>query len=252
MRLSISKIKMFKSCRRQYELHYLEGLTPVQTSDALLTGRRYHEIIADLYSDKIVENDYSKEAAMAEAYCKYILPNFDVKSVEAKLTYDMGNGDELIGFADGIAEDGSIVEHKTVSREIDEGYEYDLMWDQQILAYMLTTGSRKVYYTACRKPTIRQKQNETEEEFYNRMVEWYDTDTEKKIRLLELYRTDEEITEFERGLYAMLDEMKNCKNFYKNQSYCNMWGRRCEYAPVCLHYDPNQDYIEFEKKEVNE
>ena len=43
---------------------------------------------------------------------------------------------------------------------------------------MLLTGMRKVWYTVCRKPTIRQKKNETDEEFFGRMVAWYDEDTE--------------------------------------------------------------------------
>ena len=249
MQLSISKIKMFKSCRRQYELHYVEGLKPITVSDALETGRRYHEIIASLYAGENIEDDFSKEAAMATAYQKYIMPHFKVKSTEAKLELDLGDGDTLIGYADGIAEDGSIVEHKTISRDIDEGYEYDLMWDQQILAYMYITGARKVYYTVCKKPTIRQKQNETEEEFFHRMVEWYDTDTDKKIRLLTLYRTDDEVRDFALELDDMRYEMKRCNHFYRNQAFCNMWGRRCEYASVCLHYDPEMEYAEFVKEE---
>lgn len=49
MRLSISKIKLFKSCRRAYELKYVEGLTPVQIASALQTGLSYHEKIEELY-----------------------------------------------------------------------------------------------------------------------------------------------------------------------------------------------------------
>ena len=141
-----------------------------------------------------------------------------------------------------------------------EQYEYNLQWDEQILAYMLLTGKRKVWYTVCRKPTIRQKKDETEEEFFRRMVEWYDEDTENKIRLFEIARTDEEVNQFRLELIKMFNEIafaEEQKNhialaaspFYRNTCHCGMWGRRCEYSSVCLHYDPNQEYIEFMKGE---
>ena len=163
-----------------------------------------------------------------------------------------GNGDKLIGIVDGIAEDGHIVEHKTTGSEITEQYEYNLMWDEQILAYMLMTGSRKVWYTICRKPTIRQKQNETDEEFFCRMVEWYDTDTESKIRLLEIERTDDEVEQFRKELETIKASMQEAiedGNFYRNTCHCNMYGRRCEYSGICLNYDPNAEHIEFVKDE---
>lgn len=253
MRLSISKIKAFKSCRKLYQFQYLEELEPVQKSEALRLGSNYHELLeiintqGDLTS---VEEDYSVEQAMATAYMKYIYPHFKVVAAEKWLTYDLGNGDTLVGIVDGIAADGHIVEHKSYGSEITEQYEYNLQWDEQILAYMLMTGMRSVWYTICRKPTIRQGKNETDEEFFKRMVTWYDEDTDKKIRLLEITRTDEEVNEFKDELFRMLDEMKNATHFYRNTCHCNMWGRRCEYSSICLNYDPNQEYLEFVKRET--
>ena len=262
MRLSISKIKAFKACRRLYELRYVEGLRPIQRAEALETGSNYHQLLEGLNATgQLVDVDYSKEQAMAYAYKKYIYPNFHVVEAEKWLELDLGNDDKLVGIVDGVADDGHIVEHKTTSMEITEQYEYNLLWDEQILAYMLLTGHRKVWYTVCRKPTIRQKQNETEEEFFNRMIEWYDTDTESKIRLLEIERTDEEVEQFNAELDAIRYEMKNAEisnkhktvkagPFYRNTCHCDKFGRRCEYSSVCLNYDPNQEYIEFSKKEV--
>lgn len=256
MRLSISKIKAFKSCRRLYELRYVEGLLPRQKVSALEIGSNYHKLLEQLNKTGAIteyENEYSKEMAMARAYEKYIYPNFKVTDVEKELHYDLGNGDELWGFVDAIADDGHIVEHKTTGSEITEQYEYNLLWDEQILAYMLLSDNRKVWYTICRKPTIRQKQNESDQEFYERMVAWYDVDTDSKIRLLEIERTDEEVETFKKDLEnikATIQEAGQNNNFYKNTCHCNMYGRRCEYSSVCLNYDPNQQYIEFTKGEI--
>lgn len=253
MRLSISRVKLFKSCRRAYQLKYIEGLEPVEKSDALQTGLSYHEKLEQLYKDGFFDvTDYTKESAMAMAYKTYIYPEFTVKSVEDWKSYTLRSGDTVVGRLDGIAEDGRLVEHKTTSQDITEEYEYNLQWDEQLLAYMLMTGQREVYYTVCRKPTIRIKKNETEEEFFHRMVEWYDEDTESKIRVMLISRTDEEIEQFRQELEQMDAEMNQTTNFYRNTNHCKCWGRRCEYSSICLNYDPAQEYVEFVREARNE
>lgn len=247
MRLSISKIKAFKACRRKYELKYIYRLKPIEKPESLSVGTNYHEKIESLYKTGDFDiSDCSKESAMALAYKKYIYPKFKVSASEKWLDMKIGD-DDLVGIADAIAEDGKIVEHKTTSADISEGgeYEYNLMWDEQILTYMLMTGSREMYYTVCRKPTIRQKKGESEWEFFQRMVEWYDEDTEHKIRCFPVERTDSEVEEFKADLEKIASEMNSCNNYYKNTQHCNCWGRRCEYSPVCLHYDPEQEYVDF-------
>lgn len=254
MRASISRIKAFKSCRRLWYLRYKENLIPAQTPDALATGKAYHARLEALEKGEQIEQDFSKECAMATAYEKYIFPKINFVAAEAELEKKIGDH-VLHGFVDGLSEDGYIVEHKTTSADITEGgeYEYNLLWDEQVLAYMSLTGRRKVYYTVCKKPTIRQKKDETEQEFFDRMVAWYDEDTDQKIRVFIVERTDAEVEQFERDFVAMCDEIEACEksgNYYKNTCNCHAWGRRCEYAAVCLNYDPTQEYVEFVKLEA--
>lgn len=252
MRLSISKIKAFKACRQLYRLKYVEMLEPIQKAEALETGSNYHKLLEELNKTGTLDGEMTKEFAMAKAYEKYIYPHFKVVEAEKYVEYDLGNGDTLIGYVDGVTDNGYIVEHKTTGMDITEQYEYNLLWDEQILAYMLMTGMRKVWYTVCRKPTIRIKKNESEEEFFERMVAWYDEDTDSKIRLLEIERTDEEIEQFRQDLEvikATIQEAVQDKNFYKNTCHCNMYGRRCEYSSICLNYQPNAEYIDFYRKE---
>lgn len=256
MKISISRVKLFKACRRAYWLKYVQGLEPVQRADALETGLTYHEKLEELYRDGSFDaSDFSKESAMATAYQTYIYPKFGVRSVEEWFEYPLDKDNQLIGRVDGLTEDGCIVEHKTTGSPIGEDYEYGLQWDEQILAYMLATGARKMWYTVCRKPTLRQKKDETQEEFFQRMVDWYDDDTDSKIRLLQISRTDAEVKQFRQSLRATVWEMKYLQTvqdeerFYCNAQHCMTWGRRCEYSSVCLAYDPNADYIEFTKSE---
>lgn len=245
--ISISRIKLFKACRRAYELRYVYGLRPVQDAEALQIGHNYHDKIAQLLETGDFDaSDLSKESAMAMAYKKYVYPYF--KAVSCETWLEKGG---FHGRVDAIADDGSVIEHKTTSGDIGEDYEYNLQWDEQVLMYMYLADCRSIWYTVCKKPTIRQKKNESEEEFFQRMVDWYDEDTESKIRYFKVTRTDEEVQEFVAELWRTASEMKNTDFFYKNTSFCHKWGRMCEYASVCLHYDPNQEYIEFTKEEVD-
>lgn len=255
MEVSISQIKTFKACRRAYYLRYNEHLHPVQKSDALQTGSSYHARLEALYRGEPIERDYSKASAMAEAYAKHIMPKLKVVEMEKEFSYPVSDNLTLIGRYDGIADDGNIVEHKTTGETSLESYEYDLMWDEQLLAYMLASGKRKVYYTICRKPTIRMKKDETEAEFYQRMVEWYDEDTDAKIKLLEVYRTDQEVEDFKADLLSLYPALKECEDenkCYKNTTHCHRWGTRCEYAGICLHYDRALQYCDFEKRDREE
>ena len=252
MDLSITKIKAFKSCRRLYELKYIEGLRPVQKAEALEIGSNYHKLLERLYKGEGIAWDFTKENAMAHAYQNIIYPKFKVVKVEKPLSYDLGDGNTLVGIADGIAADGHLVEHKTYGgTDSMEQYEYDLLWDEQILAYMLMTGMRKVWYTVCRKPTIRLKKDETEEQFFYRMLYWYEENPAERMRLFEIERTDAEVEEFRQNLLCMSAEISAAQNMYRNTCHCNMYGRRCEYSSVCLHYDPAQEYIEFVKESTD-
>lgn len=250
MRASVSQIKVFKACRRAWYFKYSEKLEPVQVAESLQIGRKYHALLETLENGEELPKEYTKECAMAKVFQKYILPQIKVVKSEAEL--ELKVGDHILhGFVDGLSEDGCIVEHKTTSMDIAEGgeYEYNLLWDEQVLAYMALTGSRKVYYTVCKKPTIRLKKGESDEEFYHRMIEWYDEDTENKIRVFVVERTDAEVEQFLKDFSDICDEMENCKTVYKNTANCTKYGSRCEYSSVCLHYDPAQEYIEFTKKE---
>lgn len=247
MKVSISRIKLFKSCRRAYELKYIEGLVPIEKAEALNIGTGYHEKLEQLYSEGDFDaSDLSKESAMATAYKKYIYPKFNVLYAEGWESCPLGKH-ELIGRVDGLSDDGKLVEHKTTALDPAE-YIYNLQWDEQILAYMGMTGARNVYYTICRKPTIRQKKGESDSDFFQRMVEWYDIDTDHKIAMELISRTDEDVDSFMSDLEKTVDDMANPSCYYKNTNYCNCWGRRCEYSSVCLNYDPNETYVEFERR----
>ena len=101
MRLSISKIKAFKACKKLYELKYIERLEPRKKPEALESGSNYHKLLEELNNGVDIRSshnyDYSKEMAMALAYEKYIFPKFHVVEAEKWLEYSLVTGDKLVG-----------------------------------------------------------------------------------------------------------------------------------------------------------
>lgn len=251
MLLSATKIKDFKGCRRLYYLKYIEGLTPKKEAEPLICGKTYHEKIEEIYNKGYFTPSGDKTDAMAMAYEKYIYPKFKVKKVEDWFEYKLNDKHTLRGRYDGVAEDNCIVEHKTTSSDINEEYIYDLQWNEQILCYMLSTNTNIMYYTVCKKPTIRQKINETDEEFIQRCCEWYDVDTDKKISVVIITRTNEEIQKFKTELLDLADEIEESEQknrLYCNSNHCNMWGRKCPYSSICLNYNKDTEYVDFIKE----
>lgn len=249
-RVSHSRIQAYKSCRRMYMLKYIEKLIPTKTPDALERGRSYHEKIEQILETGGFERDENvKTNAMARAFLEYIFPRVFATDVEEWVEYQTLSGHMFHGRLDGRCGTEYIVEHKSTSSDIDEMYISRLEFDEQIKSYMLATGVHDMKYTVCKTPTIRQKQNETEEEFEERCLSWYADDPESRIRVIDIHFDDDELAQYADELDKTIDEMKNCHLFYRNTKYCTMWGRPCEYAAVCGHYDPQQEYIGYIRKE---
>lgn len=254
MRTSYSAIQTFKACRRLYELKYIHGLELITQSDAINRGVQYHELVEDILSGgttsyRFSDCDNPKVKAMATAFQMYVAPNIQAKAVEQWFRYFTKSGHLIVGRLDGKTLNDEVIEHKTTSGLVDGDYFARLDLDEQIPTYMLACKSNYVWYTVCSTPSIRQRKGETDEEFYLRCVDWFSEDTEHKITFVKLFRDDDSLKAFADEQDAIVSEMESCKLFYRNPSNCMKWGRMCEYAPVCMNYDPNKDYIQFKRRE---
>ena len=54
-KLSASKLRTFKACRRKYELAYIELLEPIQKEEALEMGSNYHSNIEKLLKNEVID-----------------------------------------------------------------------------------------------------------------------------------------------------------------------------------------------------
>lgn len=249
MVISNSLINCYKSCRRLYKLKYIDNLESVASSNALEIGKSYHNKIEQICKNGYFEETGDKTDAMAYAYSKYVLPAMKIVEREKKFEYKLNDKHTLVGIVDGVCESGRIIEDKTTSKDIVEKYIYKLQWDEQILCYMLAFGINAMDYTICRKPTIRQKVNETDEEFVQRCKEWYDECPEERIKVISVIRSDKEIEEHKENLIKLADEIEKCENYFCCPSHCTQWGSMCKYSQVCLDYDPSLEYVDFIKRD---
>lgn len=263
MRASNSSIQTFKQCRRLYELKYIYGIEPVQTAAALERGLSYHEGVEQAIKAWCAadhryvadEPEDPKILAMVWAFRIHVIPwlekrGIKVNEAEKWFEYETSNHNVVIGRMDGVTTDGCVIEHKTTSGLIDGSYWQRLDFDEQIPTYMIARGCKKIYYTVCATPSIRQKKNETSAEFCRRCIDWYEDNTEQKIAVLEISRSEDDLKAFAEEQDAILTEMEQAKLFYRNPSHCSKWGRLCEYAPLCLQkITPDMEFIGFKRRE---
>lgn len=246
-KLSPSKIRCYTSCQKKYDFVYNEELEPIEKAECLTQGGNYHEKIAKILKNEEYEKTNDKIDVMAEVFKKHILPKLpQIKDVEVHVEKQY-TGFDLHGYIDAITVDGIPVEHKTTSVAVDEFYTNKLNWDMQVPVYMILTETKECLYTVIQKPTIRQKQNETEEEYLKRCVEWYETDTEKKVGVFKIVRTSEELLEKTKEITQLAYEIMHKTFYYRNPSDCSIMG--CPYSSICLNYDRAVMPIGFKQKQ---
>ena len=138
IKVSNSSIQMFKSCRRAYELKYIEGITPIISADTLERGKSYHSKVEEILNGRIPEPTDPKIDAMATAFMCHIEDKIPgAKSVEEWFEKPLPNGNIIVGRCDGILEDGRILEHKTTSGLLDEAYIAGLHINIKLLRWLL-------------------------------------------------------------------------------------------------------------------
>ena len=242
--ITASMLRSYKRCPRRFELEYVQNLKPVQTADALAIGSSYHDHVEKILTGGQREPSADLPGIMADAFARFLpYQEWGVAKTEQEFEIKLAYGIRLAGKIDALASDGTPIEHKTTSEALDERYVEKLAWDDQVAVYMLSQGKTRAIYTACQKPTIRQKQNETPEEYLERVRSWYD---ETRVRTFTVVRSRAELEEKRAEVIDIAREIGRRTRWYRNPSDCALMG--CQYRSICLDYDP-ECLMGFVKKE---
>ena len=167
VKLTTSQVKCFKTCRKRYELEYIECLKPVETPKALEIGTLYHAGLEMLLKGRTYPDvecdiiDMHRENAEAKgidcdplnAYVALEMirawdresgwRSWQIRAVEQTFEVTTGYAKRLIGKIDGLVirqETGKpyLIEHKTTSQWGTDGSDYlhSLLWDEQSTNYL--------------------------------------------------------------------------------------------------------------------
>lgn len=194
--LTHSAMMMFMSCRTKYAARYLHHLVPMNRPRALSLGSAVHAGLevwfkshnaqfavdtAASYAD-LGPEDSVKAAEMVRMYTEeYEDDDFVVIDVERSFQVPLRHPEtkrrstmwDLAGKVDGLVEKNGklyILEHKTTTAMTDD-YWARVDIDSQIMTYAIALSQelkRPIYgaiYDVLRKPLLKMKQGETDEEF---------------------------------------------------------------------------------------
>lgn len=263
---TVSRLKCYQTCPYKQMLRYHMELVPISGRSTLVFGTAIHKGLETRDIDeaiKVLIKDYPKDQEEADAQdvasatvralleCYFrIYPPFEVHKPELKFEMPMLTGKQqkstILSIAgkldDLVFEDGRwwIVEYKTATR-LDGSYFDRLYVDSQITMYMsammrLGYNPAGVIYRVIRKPSIRKGQKETIPAFIERLEADISERPEFYFMERKLYRSTEDIAEFETMLYNEAQQERKlwkAKTAYKHSVSCSMYGA-CEYLPLCM------------------
>lgn len=255
MLFSHSRINCYKTCPKMFDYKYNKHLYKIDgDSNSLIMGKAFHRGIElgdigkleqeldnneDFMSD---ENETNKVIvlAMVEAFFNKF-PHHNEGNIqhEVEIRTNFG-GHDFVMYADAIVDEGDglvLREYKTASR-IDSTYIDKLKFNDQISRYCLAIEQelgkkvKRIEYYVAKKPLLRLKQNETLEQFRQRLVEKISED-EESIQYFELIRTQEQLDEEKEDLIYDMEQIEKTTRYTKNLSACSCYGT-CPYLELCM------------------
>lgn len=245
--LTSSQVRAYKSCRRLYELQYIDCLKPIEEYEPYAVGRNYHSKISQIVKTGEFKKTHDKTDAMAQAFKNFILPKIECNKTETEFKTRLSQGIYLKGKVDGISKENIIIEHKTAYGAVGEDFEDKLKIDDQIMIYMIGIGAYELIYTVCQKPTIKLRQNESADEYLKRCYEWYD---ESKTSIYKIYKSDKELAEKRAELIRIAKEIRRGTYWHRNPYNCKVLS--CVYDKICENYNPEYMAGFAKKEKVNE
>lgn len=272
MIFSHSRISCFKQCPKLYEYKYLKNIYPISDNDNFYLGSLVHKGVElgsvyklNNYLDEIdvpfsekQETNNVLSLGMVEAYFNKFGNNEQILH-EVHFEIEI-QGKKVQGYIDGIIDTPNgyyLMELKTAS-QINKEYIDKLEFNDQISTYYyvilnnLIEGLKLdkpllgIKYRIIKKPQIRQKINETVDEFRNRLVE--KLSEEDYITEVVLHRTAEEVNEHIEDLIEDINTIENTKRFTKSMCGCTTYGR-CPYMSICSKETNYESLYEVREKE---
>lgn len=248
--LTASAIKTYLDCPRKYQWAYVERIRPIKQSDALRFGSLFHSVFERL--DLGVEWPnvvaWVRNAAVSEVETQQVLrlaaehhryhdgDDYEVIESEGVWQSDIGEvactgkRDRVVILPDGRK---AVQEYKTAGEDISPGSLYwrRLRMDIQVSMYLISSGADTIIYDVTRKPTIRQKQNETVAEYGERLTADIRARPDYYFQRHEIARIREDTVAAVEDI-AAVDRLVSLGQYPRNTASCTRFGE-CPYFSAC-------------------
>ena len=271
--LTASRMQCLLSCPRKHFHRYEQGLQRTDADgDALRFGSAWHRAMearatgADIetafkagLSDKtnLDELQVATLSGMLAGYYAYYQVDVIAKmnpEVEFRMPLTGSRTFDVAGKIDGLAiltdDRLALVEHKTTSDSVapDSDYWLRLRGNLQIMQYVLAARAlgwdvATIIYDVAKKPAIRQKQNETPEQFGDRLT----ADTKERPEFYfarrEIPILEDDLQEFEAQRLVVAREILSCRSESRRAAKPEHgWPRNvgewtcrfCDFSGFCL------------------
>lgn len=246
------------------------GTAAHEALEAWWKAPRDFRLEAALQSVDFIEDEYLRariKALVLGYHARWEAVQYEVIAVEVPFDFALPSGRRICGKIDAIARIGGklyVVEHKTTSENIDPGSFY---WarvsqlDTQVSTYL--QGARSLghavegcIYDVLRKPALiplkstpedkrkwtkqgflyanQRLEDETADEFLERIVADMAENGEKYFGRGEFIRTEDEESKFMNDLELWAQAIEGAPaERPRNPDACFSWNRECEYLPIC-------------------
>lgn len=271
-RLSQGAFNAARDCKRKYYYRHELGLRRRggDRSAALDYGKLWHRILAWCFttgpgwtadieafiganteSTDDARRAYAMICGYAECWPMVTRLSFHEQEIDVPIrnpaTGRRSQRFTQFGYLDMLAlhDDGKVWlwEHKTAS-SIGGGYLEKLFSDSQITGYVAAlrdTGVdvEGVVYDVALKPKLRQKKDESLDEFYERLAEWHMRP--EAYHREEVYVSDRQIADWREDVWMVTQELlaaRRTGRWYRNTGRCWDYFRPCEFVALCQNGAP--------------
>lgn len=271
--LTNSSISAFKACPKKYYWRYVREVEAKERPEALLLGSAVHEFLENHYRQLPYsppdDLNFKSQAILKGVKEYYPVRYFDDCDQFEPLAIEKVIQGEILnpetgrpareyaygGRVDGLvlmkkddmgfkAGDLLLMEHKTASK-VDEGYFERLQLDSQIRLYAIYLGRELgtqiagCLFNVILKPTIRQRKNESEEEYAKRLrleMNWPEQYYRRYLHFPEL-----RLQEIQKELWDAKNIVAKARQagiYTMNTNACFDFHRKCDYWDLCSSQDP--------------
>lgn len=247
-KISASGLSLFRSCPKAYEYKYVKRYVRIdqQETEQLTIGKAFHSI---LEGEPIMPDLDEKTWLSIEASADYVKNSYKIKALKNKTLaqvdkntmkeYELDDAG-YIGYIDLVILDDkngdTLVDYKYVS-SLDYADAYRISDQTKLYPWLYTrqTGRKvnKFIYLCVVKPTIRQRKEETKQDYFERMREWYGN-YDNKIGEIVIEKDELQELNLERNKdLEIFNYLRENELFWRNNGSCNKYNTQCAYYPIC-------------------